>query len=623
MSEPISLRVVIEQPETRVDVLGEAPGSPVAAVLARHRCLLVEPLRPDQATLPLHDFDLEFQLRSDLAPGTTLHPPTPGAGPQQTPRPTPQQVRQPPPTAQPPPGAPSARHPERITEEQATQLAHGVEIEAAASLLRADQSVLITCEKILVPHLAEHIVRRAGRDPQLLESDGEPEQPSVAGFPAPPSTLRQRLLSRLRDLVRQVKDRQVLVVPHLDLLGGGQDGALSNESRELIELLYSTHGSRCVLLAFADPSLPVPEVLASRFSTRIAIEGTPRLVHLHTGEELPSQTALITREEAAHFSVRENTDLYKFLAGLSPVRLRQAMRYAHQQHEGNPHATVAELRDTIRAFKAQQSSSFEIPDVSWDDIGGYDDVKAALERTLHIMNMSRALPDEDQHLRAELTPRGFIFYGPPGTGKTLFAKAVANKFNATIQIVSGPEVTNKFVGEGERRIRELFAEARRNAPSVIVFDEFDSIAARRGSGDDGGSRAGNAMVAQILTEMDGFRPDVQMLVIGTTNRLELIDSALLRPSRFASFPIDLPDDHARRDIIRVHARRYRVPVEGFTDALVRATMDWNGDEIRALFRDAFVAARYEGRPPTPTQLGELVGLHQISRKREHVGRRRV
>jgi transitional endoplasmic reticulum ATPase len=204
----------------------------------------------------------------------------------------------------------------------------------------------------------------------------------------------------------------------------------------------------------------------------------------------------------------------------------------------------------------------------------------------------------------------------------LFAKAIANKFNATIQIVSGPEVTNKYVGEGERRIRELFAEGRRNAPSVIVFDEIDSIAARRTGGDDGGSRAGNAMVAQILTEMDGFRPDVQLLVVGTTNRLSLIDPALMRPSRFVGFHIGLPDAQARRGIIAVHARRYRIAVDGVVEALTHATDGWNGDQIRALFRDAYVGERFDGRPADAYQLGELVGQHLTARRQRLAAERR-
>src|SRR5262249_28247792 len=140
-------------------------------------------------------------------------------------------------------------------------------------------------------------------------------------------------------------------------------------------------------------------------------------------------------------------------------------------------------------------------------------------------------------------------------------KAIANELEATIMVVSGPEVTDKYVGEGERKIRELFAEARRNAPSVIVFDEFDAIAGRRTGRDDGGSRAGNAMVAQLLTELDGFREDVPFLVVGTTNQLNLIDPALLRPSRFRGIRVGLPDVVARKAIIGVHAKRFNITME--------------------------------------------------------------
>jgi len=179
-------------------------------------------------------------------------------------------------------------------------------------------------------------------------------------------------------------------------------------------------------------------------------------------------------------------------------------------------------------------------------------------------------------------------------------------------VVSGPEVMDMYVGESERKVRELFAEARRNAPSVLVFDEFDAIAAKRSGREDGGSRAGNAVVAQMLTEMDGFRPDVPMLVIGTTNRVELIDEALLRPSRFQAIAIDLPDLEARRAIAEVHANwfglRERVS-DGLLDVIARSTGDFNGDEIRALFRDARLGLHCEDPPlePSAYRFGELVG----------------
>ena len=130
--------------------------------------------------------------------------------------------------------------------------------------------------------------------------------------------------------------------------------------------------------------------------------------------------------------------------------------------------------------------------------------------------------------------------------------------------------------------------------------EFDAIAARRSGREDGGSRAGNAVVAQILTEMDGFRPDVPLLVIGTTNRLDIIDAALLRPSRFQAITIGLPDTAARRAIAAVHARRFQVDVAPeLLDLVADMTGGCNGDEIRSLFRDACVGLYCE-HPPLPT-----------------------
>jgi SpoVK/Ycf46/Vps4 family AAA+-type ATPase len=164
----------------------------------------------------------------------------------------------------------------------------------------------------------------------------------------------------------------------------------------------------------------------------------------------------------------------------------------------------------------------------------------------------------DERERQKLIPRGFIFHGPPGTGKTLFAKAIANEMNATIQMVSGPEIMDKYVGQSESNLRHIFATARRNAPSVIFFDEFDSIASQRSTYSDGGSRANNAVVAQMLTELDGFREDQTVLVIGTSNRIDIIDEALLRPSRLRPIEIQNPDYTARRSVAAIHAKKFGV-----------------------------------------------------------------
>jgi len=154
-----------------------------------------------------------------------------------------------------------------------------------------------------------------------------------------------------------------------------------------------------------------------------------------------------------------------------------------------------------------------------------------------------------------------------------------------------------------------------------VFDEFDSIAGRRSGRSDGGTRAGNAIVAQLLTELDGFRPEVPVLIIGTTNRIDIIDDALLRPSRFRPIRIDLPDEVARREIARVHAKHFQVEVsEQLLDRISRATDKMNGDEIRSIFRDARAdeLVGYPRRRADARRLGELVGALRLSQQEHQI-----
>jgi len=601
------LEVVYDDADQVTNYMGQPADTPLREALAGTGLGLSQPLQPELGALPVSAVDVTWQSEEQLPEGSRVYLPNGTSRPVQRDSAAPADRTGP------------MERPESITEGDATRLAYHSYIKEAASFLRAGLSVLIFCDKIVVPHLAEHIVLLSGQEPQVLNVPSTPAdqtEPPVDMRPQTGNTsLRQRLLAQLRELLQDITQGQVLVITHLDLLGGGSDSALANETRDLVDLLYGAEDQ--VMLAFSDPSLTLPEVLASRFAVRMAFEGSPRNVqHPKDGSSQPIERALLTVAEADRFAGIDTADFYKYVAGLNPVRLRQAIRYSYQETEGREKVTVKDLQENIRKFKAQASSSFEIPTVTFDEIGGYEEVKRQIMRALDVMSAARSLPEEHQSLRGELIPRGFIFHGEPGTGKTLFAKAIANLMDATIQVVSGPEVTDKYVGESERKIRELFAEARRNAPAVIVFDEFDSIAASRSTSDDGGSRAGNAMVAQILTEMDGFRPDVQMLVIGTTNRLEIIDRALLRPSRFQSFHIGLPDPDARRGIIEVHSERFSIDVTGLIDPLVTASDGWNGDEIRALFRDAFVGQWREDKAADAERLGELVGLYQRARREQ-------
>ncbi|SNX56830.1 transitional endoplasmic reticulum ATPase [Streptomyces sp. TLI_55] len=611
-----ALRLATGDHGDRMDLLGTAGDRPLREVLASCEMWLLDPLDEELLDRPWSDFAPDIWLRSELAPGTPLFA-TPGI----TAAPSPTSLSKPP--AAHATGVEAAAepersdHPDRISDAQAVRLAYYPHIERVASLLRSRLPVLVISEKLIVTHLWEEMVTLAECRGIRLDDDS-PEDESGRGDPvgdmngASMST-RQRRLARLRAQLEELKEGDVIVLTHLDLLAGSADIGRHAEARELVELLYAFPDQ--LVLAFADPTLPLPDVLAERFSARVTLSGLPPKVKTPETEETLLGAALVTREEAETFEGFQPREFYKHVAGMNPVRLRQAMRYAHEKHRTQPkRATQQDLRETLLTFKAQQSSHFEVPNVTLDDIGGYDEVKDEIRQTLAIISGAQSLPDDMEEVRSELVPRGIIFYGPPGTGKTLFAKAIANGMNATIQVVSGPEVTDMYVGESERKVREIFASARRSAPSVIVFDEIDAITMERSNRPDGGSRAGNSVVAQILTEMDGFRPEVPMLVIGTTNRIDIIDKALLRPSRFRSIAISLPDVTARRAILRHHAGRYHISLDDeVLELIAEATAGRNGDELRSLMRDAFVGRHMHGIEPDARRLGWLVGRLQQGR----------
>ncbi|MBC7473186.1 MAG: AAA family ATPase, partial [Candidatus Sericytochromatia bacterium] len=194
----------------------------------------------------------------------------------------------------------------------------------------------------------------------------------------------------------------------------------------------------------------------------------------------------------------------------------------------------------------------------------------------------------------DIIPKGIIFYGPPGTGKTLFAKGIAEAINATVYIISGPELKSKWVGEGEANIRRLFARARATAPSVIVFDEFDSVAPARTSGaHDGAMESSHSMVNQLLTEMDGFRKEELVFVIGTTNFPQALDPALLRPGRFEyQIEIPFPEWEDRKAILNLYNLKHRTELSkenietltSWTERLFENSSRYTGDHLDALIR---------------------------------------
>ncbi|MFB6300677.1 MAG: AAA family ATPase [Halobacteriales archaeon] len=233
---------------------------------------------------------------------------------------------------------------------------------------------------------------------------------------------------------------------------------------------------------------------------------------------------------------------------------------------------------------AMRSVSVEIPSVVYDDIGG---LTAAKRELIRAVEWPLAYPDLFDRLNAD-PPAGLLLYGPPGTGKTLLARAVANATDANFISINGPEILDKYVGESERSVREVFDRARQHAPSVIFFDEVDAITPQRGN--DVGSRAAERVVSQLLTEIDGLESLDDVVVIAATNRPDMIDPALLRPGRLEkAIEVPLPDRDAREEIFRIHSRDIPRSDVDFT-ALADRTEGYSGSDIEAIVREASMLA---------------------------------
>ncbi len=239
----------------------------------------------------------------------------------------------------------------------------------------------------------------------------------------------------------------------------------------------------------------------------------------------------------------------------------------------------------VRPVSEQESpvDSESVSGVAYQDIGG-------LEEELELVREAVELPLTEPELFDRLgiePPTGVLLYGPPGTGKTLIAEAVANAGEATFYHVSGPEITSKYKGESEERLREVFERARETAPSIVFFDEIDAVAAER---DDDGDME-NRVVAQLLSLMDGLEARGDVVVIGATNRVDTLDPALRRPGRFdREIEIGVPDEQGRRDVLAIHARDVPLSTDVDLDDLAARTHGFVGADLRALLTEAAMVA---------------------------------
>ena len=251
----------------------------------------------------------------------------------------------------------------------------------------------------------------------------------------------------------------------------------------------------------------------------------------------------------------------------------------------------ADFKDALKGIEpsALREVFVEVPDVTWDSVGGLEDTKERLRETIQ---WPLDYPDVFEAMDVDAA-KGVLLYGPPGTGKTLMAKAVANEAQSNFISIKGPELLNKYVGESEKGVREVFEKARSNAPTVVFFDEIDSIAGERGArmGDSG---VGERVVSQLLTELDGLEELEDVVVVATTNRPDLIDPALLRPGRLdRHVHVPVPDRDARRAIFAVHTRSKPMADDVDLDELADRTDGYVGADIEAVCREASMSATRE------------------------------
>jgi len=268
--------------------------------------------------------------------------------------------------------------------------------------------------------------------------------------------------------------------------------------------------------------------------------------------------------------------------------------------------------DRLEKAKTHNVDSFliiEKPNVSWEDLGGLEDQMMEIREVIE-------LPLNKPELFKEVgidPPKGVLLYGPSGTGKTLLAKAVAASTNATFIEIVGSELNQKFIGEGAKLVKDIFQLAREKSPSIIFIDEIDALAAERLDVGTSGEREVQRTFMQFLSEIDGFKPLGNVKIIGSTNRIDILDPALLRPGRFDRLiEVPLPKEEAREDIFKIHTRNMKKG-KIMLNSLVKETEGFSGADIKAVCTEAGYLAIREDR--VNVDLGDFMkAIDKVRRK---------
>jgi proteasome regulatory subunit len=249
----------------------------------------------------------------------------------------------------------------------------------------------------------------------------------------------------------------------------------------------------------------------------------------------------------------------------------------------NNSLAIVKILEKPADVRARVMEVIEAPNVDYADVGGLD---KEIQEVVETVELPLTQPELFASVGIE-PPKGVLLYGPPGTGKTLLAKAVANKANATFIRMSGSELVHKFIGEGAQLVRDLFQMARDKAPSIIFIDELDAVGSRRTHDGTTGSAEVNRTMMQLLSELDGFTDRGNVRIMAATNRIDMLDPAILRPGRFDRIiEVPLPDERGRESIFKIHTRKMTMEPDVDLNEIVAETEGTSGADIKSIVTEA-------------------------------------
>jgi len=418
---------------------------------------------------------------------------------------------------------------------------------------------------------------------------------------------------KIRDIFQEAEKNapSIIFIDEIDAIAPKREEAYGEVERRVVSQLLTmmdglkARGSVVVIGATNRPDSIDPALRrGGRFDREISIgvpdrNGRLQILKIHTRNmPLTKDVNLEKYADMAHGFV--GADLSALCKEAAMSRVRKVIPEMDIGKESGPisQEKLAKLqisdRDFKDAFNVVQPSAMrevyvESPNIKWADIGGLDFIKQELKEAIE---WPLKHPDAFKNLGIR-PPRGVLLYGPPGTGKTLLAKAVATESSANFIQIKGPELLSKWVGESEKGVRKIFNKARQVAPCVVFFDELDSMASRRGS-DNSSSKVTESVLNQLLAEMDGLVKLEGVVVIGATNRPDMLDSALLRPGRFDRIVMTtVPNKEGRFEIFKIHTKEMPLGKDVNLDALAEKTDGLVGSDIEGICREAAMLALRE------------------------------